>query len=115
MLNLRFMLSLIVLVMSANAVGCQNANCVDLCTEAQAGDCTSISGDCQAFCDALDGVEEPSGCTDERTAYQDCLNDGDHVCDNHCDGVEADLETCVAAHCLTHATENDCQTLVNSF
>src|SRR5689334_15801572 len=35
-------------------------DCTSLCTEAQAGDCTRVTGNCGNFCDALDSAA-PAG------------------------------------------------------
>lgn len=90
-------------------------DCVDLCTEAQAGQCTSIAGNCTSFCEALDGVQGPSNCTSQRNAYQGCLDTGDNVCANDCDAQEMSLSNCVTAYCATHQTDADCVTLAASF
>lgn len=95
--------------------GTSTADCVDLCTEAQAGQCTSISGNCSAFCDALDAVDDPAGCADEHAAYESCLEGGSNVCDNNCDAQEADLSNCVGTYCAANSGDPDCQTLINSF
>lgn len=95
--------------------GTDTGECVDLCTEAQAGDCTSIEGNCSAFCDALDGVQDEANCTSQRASYQSCLADGVDVCDNDCGVEETTLSNCLANYCLTRADEPDCATLINSF
>jgi hypothetical protein len=90
-------------------------SCEDLCSEAQAGNCTSIRGNCRSFCNALDGVQGPAGCTDEREAYQSCLDDGDNVCTNSCGVLENTLAQCLSAYCAQNQTNVDCQILVGSF
>lgn len=94
--------------------GDDEGDCVSACQEAQRRDCTSITGDCGAFCDALFGVEDRSGCADERASYQSCLDEGD-VCANSCSSRENDLSSCVGAYCFTHSSEAECQVLVSSF
>jgi hypothetical protein len=89
-------------------------NCRQLCNEAQDEDCTSITGDCDDFCEALTNVQDESGCNDEREAYADCLN-GEGVCSNSCNGDEAALTTCLSSYCATRLDEPDCTTLVASF
>lgn len=89
-------------------------DCVGACEDAQARDCTSITGDCGDFCDALFNVEEPSGCVDERSDYQGCLDD-QGVCGGSCGASENALESCVGTYCLAHSGDADCQVLVNSF
>jgi hypothetical protein len=96
--------------------GCgADKDCVELCTEGQAGDCTSIKGDCGAFCSALGNVESPSGCGDARESYQDCLNSESDLCDSSCGLEELTLSQCVASYCAAHAGEADCQTLTAAF
>jgi hypothetical protein len=91
-----------------------DANCVDLCEEGQARDCTSIKGSCSAFCDALLNVESDAGCVDERERYQDCLNSQSDICVG-CAVAETDLSDCVGTFCLGNASDPDCQTLVAAF
>jgi hypothetical protein len=89
-------------------------DCRQLCKQGQDKDCTSITGDCDDFCDALTGVQDEAGCTDERESYADCLN-GEGVCSSDCSADEATLRNCVTAFCATHATNADCVTLVASY
>jgi hypothetical protein len=89
-------------------------DCQQLCDDGQAEDCTSITGDCGDFCDALTNVQDESGCNDEREAYSDCLND-EGVCSNSCNSVESALTTCLTNYCATRLAEPDCMTLVASF
>jgi hypothetical protein len=90
-------------------------DCIDLCTEAQAGDCTSVNGNCTSFCTALDGVQGPSNCTSQRNAYESCLEQGANVCDNDCAALESSLSNCVGTYCQANPTNADCQTLAASF
>ena len=90
-------------------------DCVDLCTEAQAGDCTSVEGSCSSFCTALGNVQGPSNCTSQRNAYESCLEQGAAVCDNDCDAQENTLAACVTTYCQANPTNADCQTLAASF
>jgi hypothetical protein len=89
-------------------------DCRGLCEEGQDKDCTSITGDCSDFCEAMTNVQDESGCGDEREAYADCLN-GEGVCSNDCNGDEDALTDCLIAFCLTHAADPDCVTLTASF
>jgi hypothetical protein len=89
-------------------------DCVSLCEDAQARDCTSITGDCGAFCDAVFSVEDRAGCADERLDYHECLN-AEGVCGGACSGSENDLETCLGTYCLGHSGEDECQVLMSSF
>jgi hypothetical protein len=88
--------------------------CVDLCTDAQAGDCTSITGDCGDFCTALTSIEGPSGCGDERGQYESCL-ELTGACGGRCDGQETLLTRCVTTWCETQPGNASCQTLLGSF
>ncbi len=90
------------------------ASCESTCSEAQSRSCTAVTGDCGNFCDAVFNVEEPSGCADERVAYQDCLESGD-VCANSCSSLEDDLTNCLGGYCAGNLTDPDCQVLINSF
>ncbi len=90
-------------------------DCADLCTEGQAGSCTSITGNCGSFCGALDDVEDSSGCASQRGAYEACLDASDNVCDVDCDAKESALSSCVGSYCLGHANDPSCVTLRGSF
>lgn len=94
---------------------CGDKSCEELCEEGQAGDCTSIEGNCGNFCGALDAVDDPSGCGDERSAYEDCLNETDNACDAECDAQENALSSCVTAYCIGNASDPSCVTLAGSF
>lgn len=89
-------------------------DCRQLCKEGQDKDCTTVTGDCGDFCEALTNVQDDAGCTDEREAYSGCLND-EGVCASSCDSDESALTSCVTAYCLGHSSEPDCMTLINSF
>jgi len=89
-------------------------DCRQLCNQAQDEDCTTITGDCSDFCDALTDVQDESGCSDEREAYSDCLN-GEGVCSSSCNGDEAALTSCLTNYCLTRLDDPDCMTLIDSF
>ncbi len=88
-------------------------DCVELCDEAQAGSCTFITGDCGDFCGALTNVQDAATCTDERQAYERCLNE-DEVCDTSCDDAEAALTNCLIVYCVANASNADCATLTAS-
>ncbi len=104
------------LVLLAMLLGaCGDKTCEELCQEGQAGDCTSIRGNCNSFCAALDAVDDPSGCTDERSAYESCLNTTENACDAECDAKENALESCLRVYCLGHASDPACVTLATSF
>ena len=89
-------------------------DCRQLCNEGQDKDCTSITGDCDDFCESLTNVQDESGCDDEREAYSDCLND-EGVCSASCNSSESALTNCLTVYCATRLTEPDCMTLAASF
>lgn len=93
---------------------CDGAACVSLCEEAQTGNCTSIVGDCTAFCNAADGIKLNSGCGDEQDAYEACLDQGP-VCDQTCGSPEVAYRNCAIAYCATHSDDNNCKALAASF
>ncbi len=90
-------------------------SCAVLCSEAQAGDCTSITGDCVEVCAALERQEGPSGCAAKNELYQSCLNSQPHVCDVDCDDPGNALASCLGVYCLTRMGEADCQVLIGAF
>lgn len=106
---------ILICVINLGLPACGGKDCEQLCTEAQAGDCTSIDGNCGSFCAALDDVDGDAGCTDERDAYEDCLNSDDAVCDASCGGAESALSSCITAYCIGHAGDPSCVTLAGSF
>jgi hypothetical protein len=96
--------------------GCaSDPSCEDLCTEAQAGNCTTVTGSCSNFCSALDKVQGPANCESQRDAYQSCLDSTPDVCDAGCDAKESALSSCVGSYCLGHASDPSCVTLQQSF
>jgi hypothetical protein len=110
------MTRMLLLVCSLLLASCgdDEGDCVSKCEDAQARDCTSIRGDCGNFCSALFDVEEPSGCSDERVDYQDCL-DEEGICSNDCGVLESSLSNCVGTYCLAHSGDSSCQVLMESF
>jgi hypothetical protein len=96
--------------------GCgSDPSCEDLCTEAQAGGCTTVTGNCGSFCAALDKVDGPANCESQRDAYESCLDSTPDVCDADCDAKESALSSCVGSYCLGHASDPSCVTLQQSF
>ncbi|MBI2896292.1 MAG: hypothetical protein HYY06_22230 [Deltaproteobacteria bacterium] len=90
--------------------------CVDLCEEAQDGDCaTYMRGDCGDFCSALSAIQGASGCADERNEYEDCLSECDDACAADCDGEGEDLARCVGNYCVSRLGNANCQILTRSF
>ena len=109
------MLALSLVLCAAVLSGCNNKSCKKLCEEAQDGNCTSITGDCGDFCDAKDKTVGPAGCEAQDDAYETCLNEGKNVCDVDCDSEENSLSVCVGVYCAQNMSNEDCQTLTNSF
>lgn len=93
-----------------------NRSCTALCEEAQDGSCTSITGDCTAFCAAIDNSQEAAGCTAEVETYRSCQNASANVCDDPgCGTEENDLSMCYTTYCAANLDDPDCMTLINSF
>jgi hypothetical protein len=115
-----FVVLLVVVVALFASAGCSDddsggGDCTSLCTQAQAGSCTSITGNCGNFCTALAAVNGPASCASQYSAYISCLNTGVTVCANSCDGQESALSTCVGTYCAGHMTDANCATLIASF
>lgn len=128
MTRLRSILLLGIAWMLGSAVGCGgddssgdggggggDKSCSTLCSEAQLGSCTTITGDCGAFCSALDSASPKASCDGARNAYESCLSSGATACDKSCGSSEKALEDCLAKYCLGHSGDADCKTLVASF
>jgi hypothetical protein len=99
-----------VLALLAAAAGCGGGrDCKGYCQEAQAANCTSIKGDCGAFCNALESVSSSGGCQSQKDAYNSCLESGP-LCetDSRCSSQSNAAGTCAAKYCLTHATDSNC-------
>jgi hypothetical protein len=92
-----------------------NRACPALCSEAQAGDCTTVTGDCDAFCTAIERAAPKAGCDDERVAYKACLNSEELVCNAGCSSSEDALTDCMTPYCLQNSSDPDCVTLLASF
>ena len=117
MMNIRTMVFFAMLGMVIGFLSaCSGADCESLCTEAQSRDCTSISGDCAAFCASVDKVSASASCDTQKDAYQSCLGDGD-VCtgDSRCSSEQTALGNCASAYCLANMNDADCQRVVASF
>jgi hypothetical protein len=93
----------------------QTRSCEALCSEAQAGNCTEVTGDCGDFCPALERAAPKAGCADTRTEYLDCLSETAEVCASDCTSEEADLESCLIGYCAQNASDPDCPVLAASF
>jgi hypothetical protein len=89
-------------------------SCRQLCEDGQDEDCTTITGDCTDFCDAVTNLQDESGCADEREAYDDCLNE-EGVCSNSCNAAESAFTNCYTNYCATRLDTADCMTLAESF
>lgn len=103
------------LALTACDGGSSTDDCINLCTEAQAGDCTSVTGNCGSFCTALDAVQGPANCVSQRDTYESCLESGVNVCDTNCDAAETALEGCIIDYCEANQSDSDCVTLALSF
>jgi hypothetical protein len=95
--------------------GERGASCTTLCQESQAGACTSIKGNCSAFCSAVDSTSPKANCVSQRDAYRSCLNSKDNPCAASCNGPERELTNCLSVYCATNSTQADCKTLTSSF
>lgn len=93
----------------------RNASCTTLCQESQAGNCTSIKGDCSAFCGAVDSAAPKASCIAQRDAYRSCLNSKENACQASCNGPERNLTNCLSTYCAQSSGQADCQTLTSSF
>ena len=60
-------------------------------------------------------MQGPANCESQRDAYESCLNEGDAVCSNDCDGTENALSACVTSYCLANASNPNCIVLAGSF
>lgn len=112
---MNYILSSTVVALSLISGCASDPSCEDLCAEGQAGNCTSITGNCGSFCAALDKVQGPANCESQRDAYQSCLDSKPDVCDADCDAKERALSSCVGAYCVGHASDASCVTLQQSF
>lgn len=100
--RLRTSLALLLLLCGA----CGNS-LVDVCEEAQDNQCTTITGDCSTFVDALDSISSNAGCSSEYGSYESCATGQDDVCsvDNNCGGEETALGLCIGPYCLANSAE----------
>jgi hypothetical protein len=90
-------------------------SCEALCSEGQAGSCTTVQGDCGDFCAALDRAAPKAGCADAPDDYQACLSETANVCSADCASEENALESCVTSYCLQNPSDADCPLLAASF
>jgi hypothetical protein len=88
---------------------------VSLCTAAQTGSCTTITGNCTDFCAAIAGLTPLAGCTTQEADYTACLGTAADVCQHSCGVQLQDLHTCLGMYCVSDPTDPDCQKLVASF
>ena len=89
--------------------GGDGSSCVSLCDEAQTKNCPWVSGDCGAFCSAVDSIQDASGCTEQRNAFQSCLSGRANICDDSCDTKEGEISACIGSYCMENSTNTDCQ------
>jgi hypothetical protein len=99
----------------SSSSGSTGADCVSLCSAAQMGNCTTITGDCGTFCSALSVVDSEASCTSQFNAYESCLGTPATVCANSCGAQDQALQNCVNPYCAAHTTETSCQTVAASF
>lgn len=85
------------------------AQCTEECTEAQAGMCTGIIGECMTCCAAGLNVAPAAGCVDELEAYYECLSSAPNACDAACD--EMAFQDCMVGYCINNLMQPDCMTL----
>jgi hypothetical protein len=90
-------------------------SCEELCSEGQAGSCTTVQGDCGAFCDALDRATPKAGCPDAPDDYEACLSETADVCSSDCASEESALESCLIDYCVANPSDPDCPLLAASF
>jgi hypothetical protein len=88
------------------------AECTTECAAAQAGNCTVITGDCSMCCGALLAIAQPSGCSDELSAYYACVSGNDPVCNGDCTTEQDGLVMCAQTYCLGNFGDPACQTLL---
>jgi hypothetical protein len=105
----RFLVWLGLSLAAAGAVGCKS-QCESLCSDAQAGNCTAITGDCGIFCSSIQTVASEGNCETQYNNYEACLDQGP-VCSQDCTGQQAALSTCAGAYCLGHTGDTNCQTI----
>jgi hypothetical protein len=89
------------------------AECTTECAAAQAGNCTVIMGDCSMCCGALLAIAQPSGCSDELSAYYACVSGNDPVCNGDCTMEQNGLVMCAQTYCLGNLGDPSCQTLLD--
>ena len=99
----------------ASACSGGGKGCATLCSEAQAGSCTAVKGNCTNFCAAANTVKGPAGCGTQYDSYQTCLNAKPRVCDTACNSQENAFTQCMTAYCLKNIGDKDCVTLASSF
>ncbi len=104
---------------SVLAVACSSGAgdiCRTYCKDAQARQCTTIKGDCNTFCSAVDTVAGEGSCTSQEDAYTSCLNQGDTCTgDARCGSQKNAFSNCATAYCVGHLSEASCQTIAASF
>ncbi len=87
------------------------AECQQECGEAQAGECSLITGNCNNCCAAALALA-PTACGAEFAAYYDCVAAGNPTaCNASCATEEQALSNCAQTYCLANLTNPNCQTL----
>ena len=100
---------------SSSSGSSSGGDCGSLCRAAQAGNCTSIKGNCANFCAAIAAVNGPANCTSQYGAYESCLGTPATVCANSCSSKETALTNCLTPYCAAHFNDANCVTLAGSF
>jgi hypothetical protein len=106
---MRFLVWIGLCLAAAAAVGCKSA-CESHCSDAQAGNCTTITGDCGIFCSSLDEVSSKGNCETQYNNYEACLDQGP-VCSQDCGGQQTALASCAVTYCLTNSSDINCGTI----
>jgi hypothetical protein len=90
--------------------GCGGAGVISQCEEAQAQDCTVITGSCSKFFDAMDSLSRSkTSCGAQADAYESCVvSHPACAIDANCGSEENALTQCVGVFCLTNASDPDC-------
>jgi hypothetical protein len=88
----------------APSAGCGGVDCVDSC-EATNKCGQSHIGDCDAYCEQLDQVNEDSGCADRYETLNECADEQDDICAAYRTSCESELRSyndCYQKYCADH-------------
>jgi hypothetical protein len=89
------------------------ASCEDICLDAQALSCTTIS-DCYEFCDVSQSLAAKAQCQAEYNALHSC-SQSTPTCsiDNVCASQENAFESCLVPFCYANPSDADCIAAAN--